>query len=366
MPVKTNDLAGRVRRYEAKIEEAIARVIASGWFVLGPEVDHFEHAFARYVGAEFCVGLANGTDAIEIGLRALGISTGSHVATVANAGMYTTTAILAIGAYPFYMDVNISNQNVSLSEVERALDCNVDAVVITHLYGLAVEEVAQVRAMCRQKAVPLLEDCAQAHGAMIHNKRVGTFGDVAAFSFYPTKNLGALGDGGAVVTDVSWVADNVKKLRQYGWSTKYLVGLSGGKNSRLDELQAAVLQVFLPDLDKQNARRLDIANRYSKKITNQYVQTPELHGAEYVAHLYVIRSEHRDKLRTYLGEFGINTDIHYPIPDHCQAIFNEESTVQCLPNTEQLAKEVVTIPCYPELSDEKIGQVIHAINSWIP
>lgn len=244
-----NDLSARINQYQEQIKDAIARVVASGWVVLGPEVKQFERDFAAYLGVSECVSVGNGTDAIELGLKAIGVSAGDRVATVANASMYTTTALLAIGAVPFFMDVALESRCASVADVEQALDAGVNAVVITHLYGLACPDTVAIASLCSARGIPLFEDCAQAHGAIIDGKRVGTFGVAASFSFYPTKNLGALGDGGAVVTSDPAVAARTRALRQYGWSEKYKVDVSGARNSRLDEMQAAILNAFLPGLD---------------------------------------------------------------------------------------------------------------------
>jgi dTDP-4-amino-4,6-dideoxygalactose transaminase len=304
--MQINDLSARINRYQGRINDAIARCIGSGWLVLGPEVKAFERAFANYVGVAHCVSLANGTDAIELALRAMGVSQGDTVATVANAGMYTTTALLAIGAQPFFMDVDSVTRNATLKGVQGALDAGVKAVVVTHLYGLAAPEIKCIAKYCSERGIPLLEDCAQAHGARVNGQCVGSFGDAASFSFYPTKNLGALGDGGAVVTSDDLIAERIACLRQYGWTIKYHVEVSGARNSRLDEMQAAILSVFLPDLDDANARRREIATQYSVGIIHSEVSLPALAGQEYVAHLYVIRSARRDALRAHLRDKGVS------------------------------------------------------------
>lgn len=359
-----NDLSARVVKHQAPIKAAIDRVIGSGWFVLGPEVRQFETSFAAFLGASHCVSLANGTDAIELALKAMGLGSGDGVATAANAGMYTSTAILALGAEPYFMDVDLGSRGVTLSEVKRAIDAGVKAVVVTHLYGLAVPEIEQIAQYCSEKGVMLLEDCAQAHGASVNGKRAGTFGDAASFSFYPTKNLGALGDGGAVVTSTPKIAEKLGLLRQYGWSSKYKVETACARNSRLDEMQAAILSVFLPDLDAANARRREIAARYSTLIRHSDVLAPQPGGPEYVAHLYVVRSSRRDALRDYLRSVDIASEVHYPIPDHRQPIFADRFAAIRLENTERLAEEILTLPCYPEMSDEAVDRVIAAVNGW--
>jgi len=361
-----NDLSSRIRANEQAIHAAINNVLAGGWLVLGPNVKKFEASFAEYIGVDYCVALANGTDAIELALRALDVEPGDRVATVANAGMYTTTALLAIGAEPFFLDVELGTRNTTLDEVDRAIVAGVKAVVVTHLYGLATPEIRQIAQYCEQKGVRLLEDCAQAHGAMVEGQCVGSFGDAASFSFYPTKNLGALGDGGAVVTNQADIAERVARLRQYGWTDKYRVEFIGARNSRLDELQAAILTVCLPNLDAQNSCRRSIAESYSRRIDHPDVIAPESIGEQYVGHLYVIRSARRDSLRAHLRSLDIASDVHYPIPDHRQPVFGQRFSHVRLPNTERLAAEILTLPCYPEMAEAQVEEVIAGVNSWRP
>ena len=359
-----NNLSAKITHYEAQIKTAVNRVINSGWLVLGPEVKQFEQLFSAYIGVNYCVSVANGTDAIELALKAMGVKCGDKVATVANAGFYTSTALLAIGAEPYYLDVDLETRVVSLTEIERAIKAQVKAIVVTHLYGKAVSDIVEIAAKCSAAGVMLVEDCAQAHGAKIDGKQVGSFGDIACFSFYPTKNLGALGDGGAIVTNDPALSEGIARLRQYGWSSKYQVELSGARNSRLDELQAAILSVFLPHLDSWNIRRREIATAYSTQIKNDALWLPAIGGEDYVAHLYVVRTQHRLSLQAHLRLQEIASDIHYPIPDTKQSVFKSRFANISLPNTELLAEEVITLPCYPEMTDVDVQQVINAVNSW--
>lgn len=359
-----NNLSARLARHDTQIRAAIDRVIGSGWLVLGPEVRRFEQSFAAFHARAHCIGVANGTDAIELALRAVGVASGDRVATVANAGTYSTTAILAIGAEPSFMDVSLDTRCATPDEVARAIEAGSKAVVVTHLYGQAIPDIAAIAAHCAQKGVPLLEDCAQAHGARVDGKRVGTFGDVACFSFYPTKNLGALGDGGAVITDDPDLADSVRLLRQYGWKEKYRIERAGARNSRLDEMQAAILSELLPFLDVANARRRDIAAMYGRSIRHAQVSVPPQGGEDFVAHLYVVRCPKRDELREHLSRQGVATDVHYPVPDHRQPLFGGRFEGVLLENTERLANEVLTLPCYPEMRDEDVEHVVHAVNGW--
>lgn len=359
-----NDLASHTTALRAAIDIAIQRVVSRGWFVLGPEVAAFERQFADYVGVARCVSLANGTDALELALRSVGISVGDRVATVANAGMYTSTALLAIGAEPFFMDVDADSQVVTLAECKRAVAAGVKAVVVTHLYGRAVPELQAIAELCVSHRIPLIEDCAQAHGAKVDGRMVGSFGDISCFSFYPTKNLGALGDGGAIATNDVKFADTAAQLRQYGWSSKYEVTLENARNSRLDEMQAAILLEFLPLLDNWNERRRVIAKRYSNLISHPDVKVPRFEGEEYVGHLYVIRTKRPLDLREHLKKNGIASEVHYPIPDYRQPVFKDTYASLALTHTDILAKSILTLPCYPELTDEQVDKIAEAVNSW--
>lgn len=359
-----NDLGLHSKQLRDKIDCAIKRVLDSGWFVLGPEVKLFEERFAAYVGVAKSVSLANGTDALELALRSVGVNKGDTVATVANAGMYTTTALLAIGATPFFLDVDLNSRTTTLEECQRAIQAGVKAIVVTHLYGRATPEIKEIAQACKKNNVPLIEDCAQAHGAMLHGQMVGSFGDISSFSFYPTKNLGALGDGGAVASNNTELTDKVTFLRQYGWTSKYQVTYSGASNSRLDEIQAAILNEFLPLLNSWNDRRRQIAELYAKTIRNDNVELPEFSGVDFVAHLYVIRTDAPLDLRDHLKSMGIASEQHYPIPDYRQPVFGEKFAGFILVNTEKLAASILTLPCYPEMTDAEVIKVSEAINSW--
>jgi dTDP-4-amino-4,6-dideoxygalactose transaminase len=361
-----NNLSDHVTNHRAAIDTAIARVLDRSWLVLGPEVKNFEKSFASYIDVDHCITVGNGTDALEIALSAMGVQSGDRVATVANAGMYTTTALQAIGAEPVFMDVDFTTRVIRSIEVNRVILLGVKALVATHLYGQAIPDIAEIATQCHKAGVALLEDCAQAHGAIINGKQVGSFGDAACFSFYPTKNLGALGDGGAIVTHNLALAEKFSSLRQYGWKAKYIVELAGGKNSRLDEMQASILSEFLPLLDGWNTRRREIANIYLQQIDHSEIRLPKAFGENYVAHLFVVTSPKRSALQVHMNSLGIATDIHYPIPDHRQPVFGDRHSKISLPNTEQLAAEVLTLPCYPEMTNAQVQEVINAVSAWKP
>ena len=358
------NLSRHIQKHRSRIEAAINRVLDSGHFILGKEVTAFEDSFAAYIGVRHCVGVANGTDAIELALRVMGVGNETKVATVGNAGCYTTTALNAIGAVPIYMDVDLMSRNVTLFEVSQAIKSGAEAVVVTHLYGMAVAEIEEIARLCRISSVPLIEDCAQAPGAQINNRKVGSFGDASCFSFYPTKNLGALGDAGAVTTSSDEIWEMLRKLRVYGWGDKYTVDLVGGRNSRLDEVQAAILSELLPFLDEENGQRREIATFYSTNISNSNLQVPKPSGSEFVSHLYVIASANRTILQSHLHSAGIESAVHYPTPDHKQLAKKEFTISNDLQVTERLSNEVLTIPCFPEMTQSEILRVVDALNGF--
>lgn len=365
--VPFNDVSRLSRAHAASLCEAAADVVRSGCFVLGPAVARFERAFADYCGTSHCIGVGNGTDALELALRALGIRPGQTVLVPANAAMYATTAVLAIRADPHFMDVDPVYGLSDADALQAALDqCDTTpaAMVVTHLYGRLATSPALLE-LARSRGIPVVEDCAQAHGARDGSGcRAGSFGSIAAFSFYPTKNLGALGDGGAVMTDHDGLAANVRRLRQYGWGEKYTNVLAGGRNSRLDELQAAFLCTLLPILDTRNDRRRAIANRYSREIRNATLSVPPQADVEYVAHLYVVQCEDRDGLRAHLHGRGIACEVHYPVADHRQPVHAARYAHVRLPVTESLSRRVLSIPCFPELTDQEVDRVISACNDF--
>lgn len=362
--VAINDLGRHAASTDDIVQAAVGRVLKSGWYILGREGEAFERELADYCGTTDCIAVANGTDAIELGLRALGIKQGSRVATVANAGLYTTTALIALGAEPVFVDIDHESRLMDLDHLDKVLTTGtIDAVVVTHLFGL-LHDMQDVLRIAGAVGVPIFEDCAQAHGASREGQRAGSFGAAASFSFYPTKNLGALGDGGAVTTNDPEVAVLLRRLRQYGWESKYRAVLTGARNSRLDEIQAAILRAKLPFLDNWNERRRAIATRYSQEIRNPRVTCPPVYGNEYVAHLYVVTCDDRDGLRAHLSAAGILTDVHYPIPDYRQPSLESQKDWERLPVTEALAQSILTLPCYPELQDDEITRVIKCVNDW--
>jgi dTDP-4-amino-4,6-dideoxygalactose transaminase len=343
------------------LNATLARVLESGRYVLGPEHDQFEVELARYLGATHCVGVASGTDALGIALVAVGCAPGDEVVTAANAGFYSSAAAHAAGLRVRYADVAPETLTLSAGTVEQALTRETRAVVVTHLYGL-LADIGAIVELCRSHGVAVVEDCAQAAGARRGARSAGTFGDAAAFSFYPTKNLGALGDGGAVVTEDDAVAAHARSLRQYGWEAKYRVVRPGGRNSRLDELQAAILRTRLPHLDPWNERRRSIAARYSGALSVDAGRLVSLAGDEYVAHLAVVVAVDRDDVRSRLQAADVGTDVHYPIPDHRQPVWGGALVDFRLPVTEHAAEHVLTLPCFPELTDNEVARVCEALD----
>lgn len=337
------------------------RVVDRNWYVLGTEVTSFEAEFAAYQGVNSCISVANGTDALELALKTLEIGIGKRVALVANAGFYGSAAVHATGAEAVYVDVDDSTLTMSPTALQAALNAGIDVVLVTHLYG-QMADVEKIAAMASCFNVPLIEDCAQAHGATRSGIRAGSFGDIACFSFYPTKNLGAVGDAGAITTNSAALDSKCRCLRQYGWSSKYHVTEMGGRNSRLDELQAAVLREKLPFLEYSNAQRRDIATRYSSAFADLPMQLPASNDEDFVAHLYVIRVKDRAAFIASMTTAGISTDIHYPVPDHWQVAYPKNKDVS-LPVTEAASRTVVTLPCFPGLDATSVDRVIAAVRN---
>ncbi len=363
--IALNDLARHHAPLRAELDAAIARVQDRGWYILGPEVEAFEREFAAYCGSGACVAVGNGTDALELALRALSIGRDDEVVTVANAGMYATTAIRATGAVPVYAEIDATTLLMDPVALVARIGPRARAVVVTHLYG-RLADVAMLASIARKRGIALIEDCAQAHGARTNGGMAGTHGTLGCFSFYPTKNLGALGDAGAVVTGDHGLAARLRALRTYGWGTKYHCAMEGGMNSRMDELQAAVLRVKLPRLDAWNRRRREIAARYAATIRHPAIALPQsATDATDAAHLYVVRTHERESLRAHLAAAGVATDVHYPVPDHRQPGAGV-APAQGLPRTERACTEVLSVPCYPELDDAEIAAVAAACNRWQP
>lgn len=342
------------------IDAAIARVLASGLYVLGPENDALSKELASFFGIGHAVLVGNGTDALEISLKVLGVGPTDVVATVANAGGYASTAIREVGATPFYVDIEPESLQMSPDALRVALQDKqqgVSAVIVTHLYGQAAK-VNEIRQITVDAGVPLVEDCAQSIGAKSHGQRLGTFGDIATTSFYPTKNLGGLGDGGAIFTSSPHLAEKASRLRQYGWTSRYNSEESGGRNSRMDEIQAAVLRSRLKGLNRLNHSRKEIFSRYAS-VNSPWGKFAHSVSEEFVGHIAVFLTDDRAQFVEHLESRGIQTAIHYPIPDYRQPAFF--ASAEELPATEWASKRIVSLPLFPELREDEVERICLAL-----
>jgi len=364
---QTNPKAGYLA-HQVEIDAALRRVVESGWYILGPEVDAFETEFAAYCGVAHGVAVASGTDALELALRACGVAPGHAVFTVSHTAVATVAAIERCGAEPVLVDIEPTTYTLDPNALDDALQgwqgARPAAVVPVHLYG-QMADMPAILAIAARHGLRVIEDCAQAHGASLSGRGAGTWGDAAAFSFYPTKNLGALGDGGAVVTADADIARRVRELRQYGWRERYISAVPG-INSRLDELQAAVLRVKLRHLDVGNERRRVIASAYRDSLagTSLGLTTcrPE---AVHVYHQFVVRSPSRARLQAHLKLRGIGTLIHYPEPVHRQPAYAGRLVHGDQSHAEQAAASVLSLPMYPELEDSQVAQVGEALRELV-
>jgi len=357
--------------HKDEVDAAVVRVLESGWYILGREVAAFEEAFAGYLGVDYAVGVASGTDALELALRAVGVRPGDSVLTVSHTAVATVAAIERAGAVPILVDIDQVTYTMdpgSLAEAISVLDHpsweevgRPKAVVPVHLYGQPADMPAIVDIADRHR-LSVVEDCAQSHGAMLLGRMAGTWGHLAAFSFYPTKNLAALGDGGLVATDDPQLADQVRLLRQYGWRERYHSYVRS-TSSRLDELQAAILRVKLKYLDEENERRRELARVYDKVLDRAPVARPQIRpGARHVYHQYVVRVKRRDALRVCLKQQGIGTLIHYPFAVHQQIAYRGRlPQVVPLDHTEAVVRQVVSLPMYPELSQAQVRRAAEQV-----
>jgi len=358
--IRFADPGASYRAHQAEIDAAVARVMASGWYVLGPEVEAFERDFAAWSGAAHAIGVGNGTDALQLALMALDIGAGDAVLTVAHTAVATVSAIRAAGAEPVFVDIEPGRMLLDLDALDAAYTPATRAVIAVHLYGHPIDMPA-LCAWAEARGVYVVEDCAQAHGARWKGTRVGRFGALAGYSFYPTKNLGALGDGGMVTTDDPALATRVRRLRTYGWDDTRS-SVEPGINSRLDPIQAAILRAKLPHLDDDIGRRDAIARRYSKALADLPIELPSVAPeAAHAWHLYVMVTAHRDALMTHLRAAGVAPGIHYAPPVHRQPAFASGIP---LPQTERAARRVLSLPMYPELTEAAQDRVIDAIRSF--
>ncbi len=355
--------SAQYRRHQIEIDAAMQRVLDGHVYIMGDEVKAFEAEFAAWTGAKFGVAVANGTDAIHLSLRALGIGAGDEVITTSHTAVASIAAIEMSGATPIMVDITDDRYGLDPEQVARAISPRTKAIMPVHLYGHPVD-LGPILDLCARQGLKLVEDCAQAHGAEWQGRQVGTIGDVGCYSLYPTKNLGALGDGGIIVTSDADLAEKLRMMRQYGWRDRQYSEIQGF-NSRLDEIQAAVLRVKLNYLSAGNARRRSIAQRYSAGLKGLPMALPEVHdGCEAVFHLYVLRTPERDALKAHLASEGIVAGIHYPIPCHKHPAYAERFGAEARPVAERVANEVLSLPMYPELRNDQIDRVIDAVRGF--
>lgn len=367
--IPMNDLKRLYQRHHVEIEREVMNTLRSGWWLNGAVGKRFAANFSRFIGVSECVLVANGTDALELALAAVtkrdGIR-GREVIVAANAGGYASCACWHNDLIPHYVDIEPASQLVAPQSVLKAASANTAAIVATHLYG-GVVDVRAIRDGLEQAGlshIPILEDCAQAHGARIGSDVAGSLGDISTFSFYPTKNLGAMGDGGAVLTSDTAIAGHVRQLQQYGWSSKYRVGVPNGRNSRMDEVQAAILDVLLGDVDRRNRQRRGILDQY-KSVAGRRLQFLE-GGDGAVAHLAVALCDERDAFRAFMKERGIDTDIHYPVLDCDQVGWADLPMMgsENLTVSRASVSRLCSVPCYPNMREDEVERVCLALREW--
>ncbi|GAA4462047.1 DegT/DnrJ/EryC1/StrS family aminotransferase [Nibrella saemangeumensis] len=356
------DLGAVNAPHAERISRAVQRVIRSGWYILGNEVTSFEAAFAEYCGTRHCIGVANGLEALTLVLKAWDFPAGSEVIVPSNTYIATVLAVTHAGLVPVFAEPDLTSYLLDPTKLEAAITSRTKAILPVHLYGRCCDMEA-INALSRQYGLKVLEDAAQAHGAVYQGRQAGNLGDAAGFSFYPSKNLGALGDAGAITTNDSVLADRLRYLRNYGSGHKYRNDYTG-YNSRLDEIQAAILTEKLPLLDEENARRRQLAGQYLAGITHSDITLPPSDRVSDDSwHLFVVRHPQRDGVRNYLRERGIGTDVHYPIPPHQQPAYAEYGHLS-LPVAEQLHREIVSLPLNSALTDTQIQYIVDTINGY--
>jgi dTDP-4-amino-4,6-dideoxygalactose transaminase len=351
--------------HKAEIDAAVGEVLSGGWYILGTKVAKFEQAFARFIGVEQAIGVGNGTDAIVLALRVGGVGDGDTVFTVSHTAVATVAAIELVGAVPVFVDIDPVSFTMDPARLETAIRQTETkdgrkAVIPVHIYGHPVDMPA-IMEIANRHNLYVVEDCAQAHGAKIQGRSVGAWGHIAAFSFYPTKNLGAFGDGGMVTTNDAKLADVARAVREYGWRERY-ISERRGMNTRLDELQAAILTVKLRYLEEENTRRRDIARLYDAALKNSDVRLPVSRQSSHVYHQYVIRSSNRDAFRERLKKEGISTALHYPLPVHEQPAYaGRVTSPDGLPQTELISKEIVSLPMFGHMTEQQVLHVCAAL-----
>jgi dTDP-4-amino-4,6-dideoxygalactose transaminase len=360
--IKFLDLLEMNNLYRPEIDHAVKRVIDSGWYLLGKECEAFEKEFAAYCEVKHCIGVANGLDALTLIIKAYGLGPEDEIIVPANTYIASILAISQNGGIPVLVEPDTQTYNINPDLIEQSITPKTKAILVVHLYGQVVK-MERIWDLAKKYNLKVIEDSAQAHGAIYQERRTGNLGDASGFSFYPGKNLGCLGDGGAVTTNDDVLAEKLTALRNYGSHKKYC-NVYRGVNSRLDEIQAAILRVKLGGLDRDNQRRRDIAKTYRAKITNPKIVLPSsLSETGHVWHLFVIRCADRDGLQQYLAAHDIQTLIHYPSPPHKQPAYREWNSFS-FPVTEQIHREVLSLPISPVVTDEEVKRVVDVINQW--
>lgn len=352
------------KELDKELREAFERVYTNSWYIEGREDEHFEKAFAEFCNTSYCVGVGNGLDSLMLSLKALGIGQGDEVIVPSNTYIATALAVTYVGATPVFVEPILETYNIDPDRIEEKITDRTKAIMPVHLYGQPAD-MDPIMEIAKKHGLYVVEDCAQAHGARYKGKVIGSFGDAAGFSFYPGKNLGALGDGGAAVTNSKELAERIRALGNYGSDYKYH-HIYQGNNSRLDELQAAFLSAKLPELNRMNARRREIAQQYMDGITNPAITLPVIiDDVEPVWHIFAIRCAGRDRLAQYLADKGIGTNKHYPIPMHLQKCYEDLGIPEgSLPIAEEISRTQLSIPMYYGMTDEEVQYVIDAINEY--
>lgn len=363
MNIMTNRLDRGFYQHQEEFEAAALKVLRSGWYIMGKELESFENAFAKYCGADYALGVGNGLDALTLACRAAGIGEGDEVLVQGNTYIASIMGISINGAVPVFVEPD-EYYEIDASKLEEKLTDKTKAVMVVHLYGQAAK-MDEIVDFCKKHNLKLIEDCAQSHGSCYNGKMTGTFGDIGCFSFYPSKNLGCFGDGGAIVTNNQEYYDKIKMLRNYGSKVRYYND-EVGMNSRLDEMQAALLSVRLSHMEELTKERKELADYYLKNIKNAKIELPKMReNCDHVFHQFVIRSKERDQLIDYLKEKGIGTIIHYPVPPHLAKAYEYLGHKKGdFPITEKFADEVVSIPMYNGLTKEEQDYVIEALNHF--
>ena len=363
MQVKCNVLDRQYKMFDKEYDEAVLRVLKSGWYILGNEVKQFEEEFKNHVGSKYCVGLNSGLDALILAVRALGITNGDEVIVQANTYIATVLGITENGATPVFVEPD-EYFNIDVNKIEAKITNKTKAIMVVHLYGQA-SNMGEIMEIANKYNLPVIEDCAQSHESCFNGKMTGTFGKIGCFSFYPTKNMGAFGDAGCVVTDDPIIEDKIRKMRNYGSKVKYHNEIEG-INSRLDEMQAAILRVKLSHMDIITNERYELGKRYLNGIKNSTIILPKtLDGVNHVYHQFVVRCDKRDELHDYLEKNGIQTQIHYPIPPHLAECYEYLGHKQNdFPITEKYANTVLSLPLYTGMTKEEQDYVIEVLNKF--